>query len=62
MIGRVDRERVKSGLAAARAHGVVLGRKEGFRPSDRKAKKVLAMHGDDRLIARNLGLSTLRGP
>jgi putative DNA-invertase from lambdoid prophage Rac len=54
------RERVKSGLSAARARGVVLGRKEGYRPSDKKAKKVLAMHGDGlsyRLIGRNLGLS-----
>jgi putative DNA-invertase from lambdoid prophage Rac len=32
------RERVKSGLAAARARGVVLGRQIGQRPSDKKAK------------------------
>jgi len=38
------RDRVKSGLAAARAHGIVLGRQEGQRPSDKKAKKVLAQH------------------
>src|SRR6478609_11996915 len=37
------RERVKSGLAAAKARGVVLGRKEGQRPSDKKAKKVLKL-------------------
>jgi putative DNA-invertase from lambdoid prophage Rac len=54
------RERVKSSLAAARARGVVLGRKEGYRLSDKKAKKALAMHRDGlsyRLIGRNLGLS-----
>jgi DNA invertase Pin-like site-specific DNA recombinase len=54
------RERVKSGLAAAKACGVVLGRQVGFRPSDRKAKRVLVMHRDGlsyRLIGRNLGLS-----
>jgi putative DNA-invertase from lambdoid prophage Rac len=48
------RERVKSGLAATRARGVVLGRQVGQRPSDKKAKRVLAMHLDGlsyRLIA-----------
>jgi DNA invertase Pin-like site-specific DNA recombinase len=35
------RERVKSGLAAARSRGVALGRQLGQRPSDKKAKKVL---------------------
>ena len=54
------RERVKSGLAAAKARGVVLGRQEGQRPSDKKAKKVLKLHEDGlsyRLIGRNVGLS-----
>ena len=54
------RDRVKSGLAAARARGVALGRQVGQRPSDRKAKRVLAMHRDGlsyRLIGRNVGLS-----
>jgi DNA invertase Pin-like site-specific DNA recombinase len=54
------RERVRSGLAAARARGVALGRQVGQRPSDKKAKRVLAMHRDGlpyRLIGRNLGLS-----
>jgi DNA invertase Pin-like site-specific DNA recombinase len=54
------RERVKSGLAAAKARGVVLGRQVGQRPSDKKAKRVLAMHREGlsyRLIGRNLGLS-----
>jgi DNA invertase Pin-like site-specific DNA recombinase len=54
------RDLVKSGLAAARAHGIVLGRQEGQRPSDKKAKKVLAQHRQGlsyRLIGRNLGRS-----
>src|SRR6478736_4154365 len=54
------RERVKSGLAAAKARGVMLGRQEGQRPSDKKAKKVLQLHADGlsyRLIGRNVGLS-----
>ena len=54
------RELVKSGLAAAKARGIVLGRQVGPRPSDNKAKKVIAMHRDGlsyRLIGRNLGLS-----
>jgi putative DNA-invertase from lambdoid prophage Rac len=51
---------VKSGLATAKANGVALGRQVGQRPSDRKAKKVLSLHGEGlsyRLIARNVGLS-----
>ena len=54
------RERVKSGLAAAQARGVKLGRQPGQRPSDKKAKRVLDMRNDGlsyRLIGRNLGLS-----
>ena len=54
------RERVKSGLAAARAKGKKLGRQVGQRPSDKKAKKVLEMAGEGlsyRLIGRNLGMS-----
>jgi len=54
------RERVKSGLASARARGVKLGRQLGQRPSDRKARKLLALHYEGlsyRLIARNIGLS-----
>jgi putative DNA-invertase from lambdoid prophage Rac len=56
----IIRERVKSGLAAAKVRGTVLGRQKGFRPSEKKAKKVLAMHHDGlsyRLIGRNVGLS-----
>jgi len=54
------RDRVKSGLAAARARGVKLGQQHGQRPSDKKAKRVLAMHKEGlsyRLIGRNVGLS-----
>jgi len=54
------RERVKSGLQAAKARGVVLGRKEGHRPSDKKANRVLSLHEEGlshRLVARNVGLS-----
>jgi putative DNA-invertase from lambdoid prophage Rac len=37
-------ERVKSGLAAARARGIVLGRQKGYRPkSDKLAPKVLKL-------------------
>ena len=54
------RDRVKSGLAAAKARGVTLGRQVGQRPSDKKAKRVLAIRRDGlsyRLIGRNVGLS-----
>jgi len=54
------RERVKSGLSAAKARGVALGRQVGQRPSDKKAKKVLQLHKEGlsyRLIGRNVGLS-----
>jgi putative DNA-invertase from lambdoid prophage Rac len=55
------RERVKSGLETAQGRGVILGRRVGHRPSDKKAKKVLVMHHDGlpyHLIGRNVGLST----
>ena len=54
------RERVKSGLNAARARGVKLGRQLGQRPSDKRAKKVLELRAEGlsyRLIGRNVGLS-----
>lgn len=54
------RERVCSGLAAAKARGKVLGRRTGQRPSDQLAPKVLAAHAEGRSyrwIARDLGLS-----
>ncbi len=54
-------ERVKSGLAAARARGKKLGRQPGQRPkSDRLAPGVLAAVGEGRSyrwIARDLGIS-----
>jgi len=54
-------ERVKSGLAAAKARGKVLGRKPGFRPkSDKYAAKVLSLVDQGRSyrwIARDLGIS-----
>jgi len=55
------RERVRSGLAAAKARGKKLGRQPGQRPkSDRLAPKVLALAAAGRsyrLIGRELGLS-----
>ena len=55
------RERVRSGLAAAKARGKLLGRQPGQRPkSDRLAPKVLALVDAGRsyrLIGRELGLS-----
>jgi len=54
-------ERVKSGLAAAKARGKKLGRQPGQRPkSDRLAPKVLEAVADGRSyrrIARDLGIS-----
>jgi len=54
-------ERVRSGLAAAKARGKRLGRQPGQRPkSDRLAPKVLALVAQKRsyrLIGRELGLS-----
>ncbi|WEX91265.1 recombinase family protein [Sinorhizobium garamanticum] len=54
-------ERVKSGLAAAKARGKKLGRQTGQRPkSDRLAAKVLALVAEGRSyrwIARDLGIS-----
>jgi DNA invertase Pin-like site-specific DNA recombinase len=54
------RERVKSGLAAAKANRKILGRQFGQRPSDKKAARVRKLHSGGlsyRLIARNVGLS-----
>ena len=54
-------ERVKSGLAAARARGKKLGRQPGQRPkSDKLAPKVVQAVADGRSyrwIARDLGIS-----
>lgn len=55
------RERVKSGLAAAKARGKKLGRQVGQRPkSDRLTSKVIALSTEGRSyrwIARDLGIS-----
>jgi putative DNA-invertase from lambdoid prophage Rac len=54
-------ERIKSGLAAAKARGKKLGRQKGQRPkSDRLAPKVIALIEEGRSyrwIARDLGIS-----
>lgn len=54
-------ERIRSGIAAAKARGKILGRKPGHRPkSDRLAGRVLALVAEGRsyrLIGRELGLS-----
>jgi len=54
-------ERIRSGIAAAKARGKRLGRQPGQRPkSDRLTPKVLALVAEDRsyrLIGRELGLS-----
>jgi putative DNA-invertase from lambdoid prophage Rac len=54
-------ERIRSGIAAAKARGKQLGRQTGQRPkSDRLAPKVLALVGQGRsyrLIGREIGLS-----
>jgi DNA invertase Pin-like site-specific DNA recombinase len=53
------RERVKSGLAAAKARGKVLGRKKGFRPTakhDRRIQELAAVGRSYRQIARELGI------
>ena len=55
------RERIKSGIAAAKARGKVLGRQTGQRPkSDRLAPKVMSLIDEVRsyrFIARELKLS-----
>jgi putative DNA-invertase from lambdoid prophage Rac len=54
------RERIKSGVVAAKARGQKLGRQPGQRPSDRKAGKVTESRRRGlsyRLIGRQVGLS-----
>ncbi len=51
---------MRSGVAAAKARGQTFGRKRGYRPSDKKAPKVveLSQRGySQRDIASELGLS-----
>jgi DNA invertase Pin-like site-specific DNA recombinase len=55
------RERVRSGIAAAKARGQSLGRKPGYRPSDGHAPEVIRLAEDEKLsqrrIAAKLGMS-----
>ncbi len=55
------RERVRSGIAAAKARGQSFGRKQGYRPSDRHAPEVIRLSESEKLsqrqIAEKLGIS-----
>ena len=55
------RERVKSGIAAAKARGQTFGRPKGQRPSERHAPEILRLAGEEglsqRAIAARLGIS-----
>ena len=55
------RERVKSGIAAAKARGQKFGRQKGYRPSDHQAPEVLRLADEEglsqRAIAARLGVS-----
>lgn len=55
------RERVRSGVAAAKARGQTFGRRPGYRPSDKQAPRVVELSEIDgcsqREIARRLDLS-----
>jgi putative DNA-invertase from lambdoid prophage Rac len=55
------RERVRSGVAAAKARGQRFGRRPGYRPSDRQAPEVIRLSEIEKLsqreIAKRLGLS-----
>ena len=54
------RERVRSGVAAAKARGQTFGRRPGYRPSDKKAPKVMELSEagySQRRIADELKLS-----
>ena len=55
------RERVKSGIAAARARGQTFGRVKGYRPSDRHAPEVIRLADEEGLSQRQtadkLGIS-----
>ena len=55
------RERVRSGIAAAKARVQRFGRQKGYRPSDRHAPEVLRLIGEEgysqRGVAEKLGIS-----
>ena len=55
------RERVRSGIAAAKARGQSFGRRAGYRPSDRYADEVIRLLDSEKLsqrkIADKLGIS-----
>ncbi len=55
------RERVRSGIAAAKERGQQFGRNPGYRPSDRQAPDVIRLVEEEKLsqrqIADKLGLS-----
>ncbi len=55
------RERVRSGIAAAKARGQTFGRKPGYRPSDRHAPEVIRLIEEEgysqRRAAERLGIS-----
>lgn len=46
------RERVRSGIAAAKARGQTFGRQKGYRPSDRHAPEVLRLADEEKLSQR----------
>jgi putative DNA-invertase from lambdoid prophage Rac len=55
------KERVRSGVAAAKARGQRFGRLPGYRPSDRQAPEVIRLSEEEKLsqreIAKRLGIS-----
>lgn len=54
------RERVRSGIAAAKARGQSFGRKPGYRPSDKHAAEIGRLDKEglsQRKIAERLGIS-----
>lgn len=54
------RERVRSGVAAAKAQGQTFGRRPGYRPSDKQAPEVIRLAEEklsQRRIAEKLGIS-----
>ena len=55
------RERVRSGVAAAKARGQVFGRRRGYRPSDKHAAEVMRLIEEEscsqRRAAERLGIS-----